>query len=767
MRKKLVTILIVFTFLSIASFSTMLNVTGDIKGEKSLFDVEPLYDCESADTLSLEGATIKPPNSPWLYPTINDYYGTLEDLYFENIFNGTYGNIWIALDPVYDWYVDNGAPGYSPDDVWFFSYPWTSTGYPDPDYPSGYYLPPGYVDYITGADLLEILDEFDNNIHDTDVEYFGMYNDDPAVRPGPYGDGTVQIMVFNVKDEFFYHPEDAQGFIMGYFWSQIADAGVNAFHMDTYQWWRRQGENPPMVDPYNGFDYSYLSVLAWQYEGTFAHEFQHLIHYDRDPDEFSWVDEGCATLAEWICGYGFSPGHISEYLLWFWDTPLTIWEGYLADYGASFLWTYYMYEHYGGAELLTYLVEDQANGIAGWENALAAMGIHRSFDQIFQDWCIANYLDDTSFGRGRYGYYELDIPSENSDGMSIQLSMELWDSWYTGLGYFDWFVNEYPYDGEYILVGRGLPYTASYVEFTDAPSLFEVEFDGADTCGAAPTSGTHNWYSDGEVWSWWTLSQTFDVPTTGATLYFSNYFSIELDWDYGYVEVYDHDTGLWTTLPGLYTTDYLGFAQDNPYTPTEREPYMYNYTGTWNCFTGDSGGLYTEVMDLTPFAGHTIELSFTYWTDAYTLGSGWYIDDIEIPEIGFYDDCETVGDWTVSPEGYGWYLNDEIIYNHFAVSFIQSTTYFKKDGTPYKTCNHVDGMRINDDTETGDEFMLVKNKKRTQTTVVMVVANQPGYEHTFGTTYSFHADWKHWHHHGHCYCHHHWIHHWCHHWHHH
>ena len=729
MKKKLVTILIVFAFLSVASFSVMFHVTGDIQGEPSSFDIEPLYDSKYTDTLTLEGAEFNPPNSPWHYPLIDDYKGTLYWLDFVNPFNGTYGNIWIGLDPEYDEYIDFDPVGFGPEDIWIFGYPWTDIGIPG-------YLPEGYRDAVTGQDLLEVLYEFDNNIHETDIEYFGMYNNDPAERPGPYGDGSVQIMIFNVKDEFFYSPDTAPGFIMGYFWSAIADWGANAFHMDSYQWWRRQGESPPMIDPYTGYDFTHLSVKACQYEGTFAHEFQHLIHHDVDPDELSWVNEGCSTLAEWLCGYGFSPGHISEYLLWHWDTSLVIWEQYLSNYGAVFLWTFYMYEHYGGAELLWDLVQDQANGIEGWENALAANGIERSFDQIFQDWCIANYLDDTSWADGRYGYYELDLPSENSDWMSIQLSMELWADWYQGTGYFDWYVNEYPYAGEYIMVGRGLPYTAGYVEFTDTPFFFEVEFDGDDTCGAAPTSGTHNWYSDGEAWSWFTLSQTFDVPATGAWLYFSNYFSIELDWDYGYVEVYDQTTGLWTTLPGIYTTDYLGFAQDNPYTPHEREPYLYNDTGTWNCFTGDSGGLYTEAMDLTPFAGHTIELSFTYWTDGYSLGSGWYLDDIEIPEIGFNDDCETEGDWIVN---YGWALNDEIIWNDFEVSFIQSITLTKKNGDPYKTWNHISRMNLDDDTEEGHKLLIMLKGRRFETSVVMVVANQPGYEHTFGTIYEFTA----------------------------
>ncbi|MHA2037573.1 MAG: hypothetical protein ACW98X_14145, partial [Promethearchaeota archaeon] len=655
---------------------------------------------------------------------------------FENIFNGTYGNIWIHLDPTFDEYIDNGPVGYSPEDIWVFGYPWSPVGLPG-------YLPEGYKDAITGLDLLEILAEFDNNIHETCVEYFGMYNNNPAERPGPYGDGTIQIMIFNMRDEFFYDPDNALGFTAGYFWSDIADyLGTNAFHMDTYQWWRRQGETPPMVDPVTAHDYAAdgISVLAWQYEGTFAHEFQHLIHHDRDPDELSWVNEGCSTLAEWLCGYGFPSGHIEEYLLWFWDTPLVIWEGYLADYGVSFLWAYYMYEHYGGAEVLWDLVQDQANGIAGWENALAANDIHRSFDQIFQDWCIANYLDDPSFCGGRYGYFGLDIPSDDSYGMSIQLAMELWDSWYAGTGYFEWFVDKYPHDGAYILVGRGLPYTASYVEFTKTPKLFEIDFDGDDYSGAVPTSGSYNWYSNGEAWSWFTLSQEFTIPETGATLQFSNYFSIEEDWDYGYVEVFVPDVG-WTTLQGLGTTTHYAYWQNNSYTPDEREPFFYNETGTWNAFTGDSGGLYTEVMDLTDFAGETIELSFTYWTDGYSLGSGWYIDDIAIPEMGFFDDCETTGAWTVN---YGWALNDEIIYNDFEVAIIKTTTIYKKSGDVYKTLNRINRMHLDDDTEEGKHLLwMFKKGGHITTTAVMVVANQPGYEHTFGAGYTFSAQkWK-------------------------
>jgi immune inhibitor A len=69
-----------------------------------------------------------------------------------------------------------------------------------------------------------------------------------------------------------------------------------------------------------------------------------------------------------------------------------------------------------------------------------------------------------------------------------------------------------------------------------------------------------------------TFFQTFDIPVTGATLNFQTFYDIEEDWDYGYVEVYDHDTGTWTTLDAPGTVNYVAHGQDNPNTPAEREP---------------------------------------------------------------------------------------------------------------------------------------------------------------------------------------------------
>ena len=103
-KKQILTIVLVFTLITvITGFSLsyanviFLSEKANASGEYNGFDVEALKDCTHTKTISLEGVKFEPPHSPWLYPTINDYTGQLEWLNFTNIFNGTYGNIWILF----------------------------------------------------------------------------------------------------------------------------------------------------------------------------------------------------------------------------------------------------------------------------------------------------------------------------------------------------------------------------------------------------------------------------------------------------------------------------------------------------------------------------------------------------------------------------------------------------------------------------------------------------------------------------------------------
>lgn len=718
LKKRLLSIVTIAVFLASLIFMTPVTAVSHPSmagANSSLDDIEGIDGTPMIANMVVEGAQPDTGN-PWTVITLDFLYDTLYYQEFECVLEGVYGNIWIGLNDTdwngyQDYYDDKGTPEFD-DDEFHFMYPWTHTGIPE------YGIPPGYHDVIYGRNLTYILNEFDTNIHDTTVEYFGEYAD----RPGPLNDYKIQILIFNIRDWLFWTPVEAPYFVMGYYWYYASSLNnANIIHIDTWQWYRRLG--PDVARPY-------------QYEGTVAHEFQHLIHRDNDFDEMSWVNEGCSDLAQYVCGYGFPSGHISEYLIYYWDTSLVIWEDTLADYGASFLWTFYMYEHYGGKELIWDVVHEQANGIEGYNKVLKRHHVKKTFDEIFQDWAIANYLDDTTFANGIYGYYDLDIPSVDTEWYSIPYIIWLWNYLYP---WFDIYVDAYPNVGYNYPYGSSLPYVVNYVEFYDYAPKLELYFDGDDFSGVPAHSGMYHWYSDGVPYSWFRLGQSFDIPETGATLKFWSYYSIEENWDYGYVEVHDLDTGEWYTLPGLTTVSTLPHPQDNPNCPDEFEPTAYLAAGRWNAFTGSSYGWYQEEMDLAPFAGHTVELYFTYWTDPYTLDIGWYVDDIEIPEIGFFDDVESGTDgWTYT----GWDIAESVILlNDFEVNFIRELVH-TKDGTSVTT--NIIPMELDDDTEDGWKVIPAINEKKVHSIdpTVMVVANQPGYEHTFETFYWFYANIK-------------------------
>ncbi|MCZ6679713.1 MAG: hypothetical protein O7E52_20985 [Candidatus Poribacteria bacterium] len=140
--------------------------------------------------------------------------------------------------------------------------------------------------------------------------------------------------------------------------------------------------------------------------GVLAHEFQHLIHWRHDTNETVWVNEGCSDYAIFICGYSVQ-GHVGPFERNPWIS-LVYWpngtQSQLAHYGAAYLWMLYLHEHYGGPETIVEIVKNRANGIAGVESALLSRGIGRTFSGIYADWKVANYLDDTEFANGQYGY---------------------------------------------------------------------------------------------------------------------------------------------------------------------------------------------------------------------------------------------------------------------------------------------------------------------------------------------------------------------------
>ncbi len=135
------------------------------------------------------------------------------------------------------------------------------------------------------------------------------------------------------------------------------------------------------------------------YDGTLAHEFQHMIHWANDRNEDTWVNEGMAELAIQLNGFDIGGADIaySEKP----DTQLTTWAdpdaGNDEHYGGSYLFMAYFLGRFG-ENLTKAVVASPENGAAGFNDALAKAGRPERFDDIFADWVIANYSGSAQRG---------------------------------------------------------------------------------------------------------------------------------------------------------------------------------------------------------------------------------------------------------------------------------------------------------------------------------------------------------------------------------
>ncbi|HEY9166104.1 MAG TPA: T9SS type A sorting domain-containing protein [Candidatus Kryptonia bacterium] len=230
----------------------------------------------------------------------------------------------------------------------------------------------------------------DEGIVKLDEEYFGM--------PPNSGNsnGYISILITDLKDGWTSSVNSP--FIAGFF--------LNNDQPDPQSGLYQAGSNRRdmlYVDSYPGIYYNGIKNPAAPLP-TVAHELQHLIHWHYDPGEVTFLNEGCSTNAEVICGNPLrSPS------LYFNDTnvPLFTWhattdQNVLADYSRAALFMRYLFEQFGD-DFARDFVQNPAEGIAGISSTLSEVGSSLTFEQVFKNWAIANEVNDTTLGR-EYGY---------------------------------------------------------------------------------------------------------------------------------------------------------------------------------------------------------------------------------------------------------------------------------------------------------------------------------------------------------------------------
>ncbi|HXZ35753.1 MAG TPA: CFI-box-CTERM domain-containing protein [Thermodesulfobacteriota bacterium] len=273
---------------------------------------------------------------------------------------------------------------------------------------------------FTTAILDSIANEYKNVILPTETAYFGT---------PPTGDFTILLM--DIKDS------GGGTFVSGYFDQLNENSGVT------------HSNNRHMIymDSIQG------TPGSTSFLGTLAHEFQHFIHFNYDPSEESWVNEGLSGLARFVCGYGHQISHVTAFSQ-VPTTSLTFWQSELANYGATYLFMLYLTEKYGGAATTKAIVANSGTGITGINNALFSRGLPVGVNDIFKNWVVANYLNNSSISSGSYGYSASFSGITNAPG---NITMTATVSTYAATG-----------------SGSVNQYAADYVKFTNLGGTYDI-----------------------------------------------------------------------------------------------------------------------------------------------------------------------------------------------------------------------------------------------------------------------------------------------------
>lgn len=347
--------------------------------------------------------------------------------------------------------------------------------------------------------------------------------------------------------------------------------------------------------------------------GVLAHEFQHMIHWNMDRNETSWLNEGFSELAAFINGYDV--GGFDYLFTRNPDLQLNDWpndQGATSPhYGAGFLFVTYFLDRFG-EEATQALVAHPDNGMSSVDAVLTDLEITDYLtgepikaDDVFVDWVLANFVQDASVADGRYIYHNYSSAPSTSSTESI---------------------HGCPSE----VVTRDVhQYGADYISIKCSGN-YNLHFEGSVEVGllpADPYSGEYAFWSNKGDESNMTLTRNFDFSDHDGslTLTYWTWYDLEEDYDYLYLEA-SLDGEHWQIL----TTP----------SGTPEDPSGNSYGWAYNGLSGGDGQWIQEKVDISQFSGQEVQLRFEYVTDAAVNGEGLLLDDVAIPEVDYFADFE-------------------------------------------------------------------------------------------------------------------------------
>jgi hypothetical protein len=455
--------------------------------------------------------------------------------------------------------------------------------------------------------LKALVDTFENEIYPKNREFFGS-----EWTPGIDGDPHLYII----------YAQGLGGNLAGYFSSADEHHPLAHEYSNAHEAFVLSADNVVLDSE---FAYAVL-----------AHEFQHMIHWYRDRNESSWVNEGFSELAVFLNGY--EVGSEYSYIVNP-DLQLNDWPNNSGEtsphYGAAFLFLTYFLDRFGEPATQDVVMES-ANGLNGIDEVLKKNDIRDPLtgevitaEEVFSDWVIASFVKDPDAGDGRYTYHNFpDAPQAEATET----------------------IYECPTD---FLTRDVHQFGADYIRI-NCRGNYSLRFEGSslvDVIPVAPYSGDYYFWSNKGDEADMTLTRSFDFTNHDGplTLSFYTWYDLEEDYDYLYLEV-SEDGETWQIL-------------ETP-SGTNEDPSGNSFGRGYN---GATNGWIQERIDLSDFSGKNIQIRFEYVTDAAVHGEGMVIDDIEIPEIGYFTDFEEGEDgW----QGDGWLRMDNVIPQTYRLSLI-------------------------------------------------------------------------------------------------
>lgn len=139
-----------------------------------------------------------------------------------------------------------------------------------------------------------------------------------------------------------------------------------------------------------------------------AHELHHMIHWNNDPNETYWVEEGLSEYAATL--FNRMPW-TAEQFFQYPDRNLLDWEETreAENYGHVFLFIDFLlsrpvFSDGGRARMVREIVKNKSAGVKGVVEALAKITTKLTFDQVFRDFCATTFIHESFNGDHPYRF---------------------------------------------------------------------------------------------------------------------------------------------------------------------------------------------------------------------------------------------------------------------------------------------------------------------------------------------------------------------------